>query len=129
MKSFALQTFLSWQSEYLYNFLYLYRGRYLSKHAGWIRSGKSTRFPSNSVLHSFRLRISEELKGQFGKGEASVGGLHKLRWQEEVGVVDLVCGTGNVNTMQIFPITVKKFLHKCQQRVGRWSILGQMWST
>ena len=42
-----------------------------------------------------------------------------------------VGGTGNVNGMQIFSwfILVKEFLHKCQQGVGRWSIMGKILST
>ena len=75
---------LAWQSEYLYNFLYLYRRRYLSKHVGWIRSGKSKRFPSNSVCTFIQ---SYGLKGQFGKGEASVGSfLLNGTWAGRVGV-------------------------------------------
>ena len=46
-----------------------------------------------------------------------VGGVHKLRWQDEVG------GTGNVNFTHIFSHNskLKEFLHKCQPGIGRWS--------
>ena len=38
----------------------------------------------------------------------------------------MVC-TGNVNSMQIFPHDInKEFRHKCQQGVGRWSIMGNL---
>ena len=82
--------------------------------------------PTTSLMAPSNLRTLRTVRMLRSLQNHQLGGIHKLRCQNEVGrQVVLEMST----TYKFSLISLKEFLHKCQQGVGRWSIRGKILST